>query len=189
VKKPLEIRTPLNIDICKTLRAGDSILLSGEIYTGRDAAHRRLFEALQRGEPLPIDLRDETLFYAAPTPARPGRVIGSIGPTTSGRMDAYTPALIEQGLRGMIGKGGRSPEVVAAIKKYGAVYFGAIGGIAALTSRCVKKAAVVAYEDLGPEAIMRMDILRMPVVVINDARGGDLYHAFHPSDPTPSDKY
>lgn len=175
MKNPLEIRTPLTRDLCGRLRAGDGVFLSGVIYTGRDAAHRRLFEALRQGRPLPIDLEDETLFYAAPTPARPGRVIGSIGPTTSARMDAYTPALIERGLRGMIGKGKRLPEVIAAIGKHGAVYFGAIGGIAALTSRCVKRVAVAAYEDLGPEAILRLEVDRMPLVVINDAQGGDLY--------------
>ena len=175
MKNPLDIRTPLTAELCRGLRAGDGVFLSGEIYTGRDAAHRRLFEAIRRCLPLPIDLRDETLFYAAPTPARPGRVIGSIGPTTSCRMDAFTPALIERGLRGMIGKGKRSPEVIEAIRKHGAVYFGAIGGIAALTSRCVKRAAMAAYEDLGPEAILRLEVDRMPLVVINDAEGGDLY--------------
>lgn len=175
MKNPVDIRTPLSIEICRSLRAGDGVFLSGAIYTGRDAAHRRLFEMLQQGEPLPIELENETMFYAAPTPARPGRVIGSIGPTTSYRMDAYTPALIERGLRGMIGKGKRSPEVIVAIRKHGSVYFGAIGGIAALTSRCVKRAAVAAFEDLGPEAIMRLDVYRMPLVVIADARGGDLY--------------
>jgi fumarate hydratase subunit beta len=150
-------------------------LLSGRIYTGRDAAHRRLFEAIGRGERLPINLQDETMFYAAPTPARPGQVIGSIGPTTSGRMDAFTPRLIEAGLRGMIGKGMRSQEVVESIKKHQAVYFGAIGGIAALTARCVREAAVAAYDDLGPEAILRLEVVDLPLVVVNDIRGGDLY--------------
>jgi fumarate hydratase subunit beta len=173
--KPFEIRTPLNIEVCAGLNAGDCVLLSGFVYTGRDAAHRRLFDAIGHGETLPIDLRDEVMFYAAPTPARPGQVIGSIGPTTSGRMDVFTPRLIEAGLRGMIGKGSRSPEVIDAIIEYQAVYFGAIGGVAALTARCVRKAAVVAYNDLGPEAILRLEVVSLPLVVINDARGGDLY--------------
>lgn len=157
------------------LRAGDMILLSGDIYTARDAAHRRMYEALNKGLPLPIDLSTATIFYAAPSPTPPGKVIGSIGPTTSYRMDAFTPALIEHGLRGMIGKGNRSPEVVEAIKKYRAVYFGAIGGIAALTAKCVKKMELVAYEDLGPEAIRKLTILDLPLFVVNDSRGNDLY--------------
>jgi fumarate hydratase subunit beta len=173
--KPFEIRTPLSIEIRAGLNAGDSVLLSGWVYTGRDMAHRRLFEAIGRGESLPINLRDEVMFYAAPTPARPGKIIGSIGPTTSGRMDAFTPRLIEAGLRGMIGKGMRAPEVIEAIKKHQAVYFGAIGGIAALTAGCVRKATVAAYDDLGPEAILRLEIVELPLVVINDAHGGDLY--------------
>lgn len=175
MRKPIEIRTPLGVDIRTSLNAGDSVLLSGWVYTGRDVAHRRLFEALGRGESLPIKLQDEILFYAAPTPAKPGQIIGSIGPTTSGRMDAFTPRLIEAGLRGMIGKGMRSPEVIDAIREHQAVYFGAIGGIAALTARCVRKATIAAYDDLGPEAILRLEIVRLPLVVVNDARGGDLY--------------
>ena len=175
MQKPFEIRTPLGLEVREGLNAGDGVLLSGWVYTGRDVAHRRLYEAIGRGEDLPINLRDEVLFYAAPTPARPGQVIGSIGPTTSSRMDVFTPRLIEAGLRGMIGKGMRSPEVVEAIRKHGAVYFGAIGGIAALTARCVRKAAVAAYDDLGPEAVLRMEIVNMPLVVVNDTRGGDLY--------------
>jgi fumarate hydratase subunit beta len=182
MQKPLEIRTPLNPETCAGLHAGDSVLLSGPVYTGRDAAHRRLFEALVRGESLPISLRNEVMFYAAPTPARPGQIIGSIGPTTSGRMDAFTPRLIEAGLRGMIGKGRRSPEVIEAIIRHQAVYFGAIGGVAALTARCIRSAAVAAYEDLGPEAILRLEVVALPLVVINDAHGGDLYRnveSFH----------
>jgi fumarate hydratase subunit beta len=175
MRKPFEIRTPLSIEICEGLNAGDRVLLSGPVYTGRDMAHRRLFEAIGRGESLPINLRNGVLFYAAPTPARPEQIIGSIGPTTSGRMDAFTPRLIEAGLRGMIGKGRRSPEVIDAIVKHQAVYFGAIGGIAALTARCIKKATVAAYEDLGPEAIMQIELVELPLVVINDVRGRDLY--------------
>lgn len=171
----IRMDTPLNSDACAGLRAGDMVLLSGRVYTGRDAAHRRLVETLDRGEALPVDLQNEAIFYAAPTPARPGRVIGSIGPTTSYRMDPFTPRLLEMGLKGMIGKGKRSPEVIAAIREHGAVYLGAIGGIAALMSRCVTEAKVVAYEDLGPEAIMRLMLYELPLVVINDAQGGDLY--------------
>ena len=170
-----KIQTPLTAEILASLRAGDMVLLSGEVYTARDAAHRRMYEAIKKGLPLPIDLKTATIFYAAPSPTPVGRVIGSIGPTTSYRMDAFTPLLIEHGLRGMIGKGDRSPEVVEAIKKYGAVYFGAIGGIAALTARAVKRVELIAYEDLGPEAIRRLTIEEMPVVVVNDSVGNDLY--------------
>ncbi|MDD4241454.1 MAG: Fe-S-containing hydro-lyase [Smithellaceae bacterium] len=171
----LRLTTPLSAKTRARLKAGDMVLLSGDIYTARDAAHRRLYEAIVKGLPLPIDLTTATIFYAAPSPTPVGKVIGSIGPTTSYRMDVFTPTLIERGLRGMIGKGNRSPEVVLAIKRYGAVYFGAIGGIAALTASCVKHMEMVAYEDLGPEAIRKLTVLDMPVVVINDAEGNDLY--------------
>ena len=174
---PIHIQTPLCDDVCLSLRAGNMVLLSGDIYTARDAAHRRMYEALTNGLPLPVDLSATTIFYAAPSPTPAGKVIGSIGPTTSYRMDAFTPALIEHGLRGMIGKGNRSPEVVEAIRKYGAVYFGAIGGIAALTAQCVKRMELVAYEDLGPEAIRRLTVVDLPVVVINDSQGNDLYQS------------
>lgn len=170
-----KIQTPLTDDVITSLRAGDMILLSGEVYTARDAAHRRLYEALSQGLPLPIDLATSTIFYAAPSPTPPRRVIGSIGPTTSYRMDAFTPALIEHGLRAMIGKGSRSAQVIESIKKNKAVYFGAIGGIAALTAGRVTKIDLVAYEDLGPEAIRKLSILDLPLVVINDSRGNDLY--------------
>ena len=172
---PRKIKTPLNDEIITSLHAGDMVLLSGEVYTARDVAHRRLYEALIKGEKLPVNLSETILFYAAPTPTPPGKIIGSIGPTTSYRMDFFTPKLIENGLRGMIGKGNRSPEVVAALKKYGAVYFGAIGGIAALMSQCVKKMEMVAYEDLGPEAIRKLTVIDFPLVVINDFQGNDLY--------------
>ncbi len=172
---PVRIQTPLDKGVCLSLRAGDMVLLSGEVYTARDAAHRRMYEALKKGFALPIDLTTATLFYAAPSPAPPGRVIGSIGPTTSYRMDAFTPEFIEHGLKGMIGKGGRSPKVVQAIRRYKAVYFGAIGGIAALTARCVKNVELVAYEDLGPEAIRKLTVIDLPLVVINDSKGNDLY--------------
>ena len=170
-----KIKTPLNKEVIMSLHAGDMVLLSGEVYTARDVAHRRLYDALTESEALPIDLTKAVLFYAAPTPTPPSKVIGSIGPTTSCRMDFFTPKLIENGLRGMIGKGKRSPDVVAALKKYGAVYFGAIGGIAALMSQCVKKMELIAYEDLGPEAIRKLTLVDLPLVVINDSQGNDLY--------------
>ena len=172
---PRKIHTPLTEEIIASLHAGDMVLLSGEVYTARDVAHRRMYDALTKGDALPIDLSGTVLFYAAPTPTRPGKVIGSIGPTTSYRMDFFTPKLIENGLRGMIGKGMRSPDVVAALKKYEAVYFGAIGGIAALMSQCVKKMELIAYEDLGPEAIRKLTIVDLPLVVINDSQGNDQY--------------
>jgi fumarate hydratase subunit beta len=172
---PKKIKTPLTEEVISSLHAGDMVLLSGEVYTARDVAHRRLYEAFLKGEKLPIDLSQIVLFYAAPTPAPPKKIIGSIGPTTSYRMDFFTPKLIENGLRGMIGKGNRSPEVVEAIKKYKAVYLGAIGGIAALMSQCVKKVELIAYEDLGPEAIRRLTVINFPLVVINDSEGNDLY--------------
>ena len=172
---PRKIKTPLSKEIITSLHAGDMVLLSGEVYTARDVAHRRLYESLIKGEKLPINLSETILFYAAPTPTPQKKVIGSIGPTTSYRMDFFTPKLIENGLRGMIGKGKRSPEVVESIKLHKAVYFGAIGGIAALMSQCVKKMEMVAYEDLGPEAIRKLTIVNLPLVVINDSQGNDLY--------------
>jgi len=174
--KPVRtINTPLTDEICVELRASEMVLLSGEVFTARDAAHLRLREAIRGGERLPFELNGAVIFYAGPAPAPPGRVIGAIGPTTSYRMDPFAPSLMERGLKGMIGKGKRSPEVIAALRQHRAVYFGAIGGIAALTARCVRRAAVVAYEDLGPEAVLRLELVEMPLVVINDTRGGDLY--------------
>lgn len=170
-----KIQTPLTNEVIASLKAGDMVLISGEVYTARDVAHRRLYEALERGEKLPIDLSTSVIFYAAPSPTPPGKVIGSIGPTTSYRMDFFTPKLIENGLRGMIGKGGRSPEVIAALQKYGAVYFGTVGGIAALSAQCVQKVELIAYEDLGPEAIRKLTIVDFPAIVVNDAFGNDLY--------------
>jgi fumarate hydratase subunit beta len=175
MKTSQKIKTPLNEEIITSLHAGDMVLLSGEVYTARDAAHRRLYDALIKGNKLPLDLTQTVLFYAGPSPTPPKKVIGSIGPTTSYRMDAFTPKLLEAGLRAMIGKGNRSPEVVEAIKKHKAVYFGAIGGIAALMSQCVKKVEMVAYEDLGPEAIRKLTVKDFPLVVINDFQGNDLY--------------
>lgn len=169
------ISTPLTEEKVKELKAGDMILLSGVIYTGRDAAHKRLAELLEKGEQLPIDVTDSIIYYVGPTPAKEGQPIGSAGPTTSYRMDDYTPALLEQGLRGMIGKGLRNEKVVESMKKNKAVYFGAIGGAAALIGKCVKKAEVVTYEDLGAEAIRRLEIEDMPVVVVIDCEGNNLY--------------
>jgi fumarate hydratase subunit beta len=170
-----KIKTPLAEEDITSLRAGDMVLLSGEIYTARDVAHRRLYDAITKGENLPFDLRGKIIFYAGPAPTPPGKVIGSIGPTTSCRMDFFTPKLIENGLKGMIGKGNRSPEVVEAIRKNHAVYFGAIGGIAALISQCIKKVELVAYENLGPEAIRKLTVIDLPLIVINDVQGNDLY--------------
>lgn len=175
MEKPIIINTPLTDEVCRELSVGDTVLLSGIIITGRDVAHKRLFESAIRGEKLPVDLNGMVMFYAAPTPAKPNRVIGSIGPTTSSRMDKYTPKLLELGLKGMIGKGKRSSEVKEAIRDYGAVYFGAVGGVAALMSRCVKKARVISYADLGPEAMMQLEVENFPLVVVNDSRGNDLY--------------
>ncbi|NLA42118.1 MAG: Fe-S-containing hydro-lyase [Smithella sp.] len=170
-----KIQTPLTEDVIMSLRAGDMVLFSGEVYTARDAAHRRMVDAVQKGLPLPVDLKTAVIFYAAPSPTPPGRVIGAIGPTTSCRMDAFTPLLVEQGLRVMIGKGSRSPEVVASIKKYRGVYFGAIGGIAALIARSVTRMKPIAFEDLGPEAIRCLTLVDLPLVVANDPQGNDLY--------------
>jgi fumarate hydratase subunit beta len=158
-----------------SLKAGDAVRLSGVIYTARDAAHKKIVEALERGEPLPFDIAGQTLYYVGPSPAPPGRVIGSAGPTTSTRLDAYTPRLLAAGLKGMIGKGPRSAEVKEALKKYRAVYFGAVGGAGALLSKSILKAEVVAYSDLGPEAVLRLEVRDFPVTVINDIQGGDLY--------------
>jgi fumarate hydratase subunit beta len=175
IQKAVRIHTPLTDEICTALRAGDAVLLSGTVFTARDVAHRRISEALQRGEGPPVPLEGETIFYAGPTPAPPARTIGSVGPTTSGRMDIYTPALLDAGLKGMIGKGKRSAAVREAIRRNRAVYFAAIGGVAALLSRCVTAAEVIAYEDLGTEAIRRLSIADFPLIVINDPEGRDLY--------------
>lgn len=171
----MEITSPLDPEVVEKLRAGDQIFISGVIYTARDAAHKRLIEALDRGEEPPFDFRGQTLYYMGPSPAKPGQVIGAAGPTTSGRMDVYSPRLIAAGLKGMIGKGSRSKEVKEAIKEHKAVYLAAIGGAGALIARSIKRAEVVAYEDLGAEAIMRLEVERFPATVVNDAHGGDLY--------------
>ncbi|WP_456454872.1 Fe-S-containing hydro-lyase [Thermovibrio sp.] len=170
------IKAPITDErVIENLKAGDLVLISGVIYTARDAAHKRLVEALDRGEELPIDLKGQVIYYAGPAPAKPGKPIGSVGPTTSYRMDPYAPRLLKEGLKGMIGKGTRSKEVIEAIKRYKGVYFGAVGGAAAYLARCVKSAEVVAYEDLGPEAIRRLVVEDFPAFVVNDIYGNDLY--------------
>lgn len=171
----VNITTPLADEIVKSLRIGQQVFINGVIYTGRDAAHKRLVELMEQGKELPVDLKGQIIYYVGPAPARPGKVIGSAGPTTAGRMDAYAPLLIEQGLKGMIGKGARSEKVVQAMQKHGAVYFGAIGGAAALIARSIQEATIVAYPDLGPEAIYRLVVKDFPAIVVNDSFGGDLY--------------
>ena len=169
-----EIRLPLTEETIAGLRAGDHVTLTGVIYTARDAAHKRMIETLDRGEPLPIDIKGAVIYYVGPTPERPGRVIGAAGPTTSMRLNPYTPRLMEQGLKATIGKGGRSQEVREVLKKYRGVYFLAVGGTGALLSKRIKKAEVVAYEDLGTEAIRRLEVEGFPVIVANDMYGDDL---------------
>jgi fumarate hydratase subunit beta len=175
MSEPIRLTTPLQEDVILRLRAGDRVLLSGTIYTGRDAAHKRMFDLLQAGKELPVDLRGQVIYYVGPTPAKPGRVIGSAGPTTSGRMDAYAPLLMAYGLKGMIGKGLRGQPVRDAMSTHKAIYFGATGGAAALLARRIKSCEIVAYEDLGTEAIRRLVVEDFPLVVINDCIGGDLY--------------
>lgn len=170
----IPVTVPMSREQAKALRAGDDCLLSGVIYTARDAAHKRLCALIEEGKELPIDLRDSVIYFVGPTPGKEGQVIGSAGPTTSYRMDAYSPSLIALGQTGMIGKGGRSPEVVEAMKQHGAVYFGAIGGCGALLSKCIISSQVVAYEDLGTEAIRRLEVKDFPVVVVIDSEGNDL---------------
>ena len=170
-----KITLPLTEELARTLHAGDEVLVSGVIYTSRDAGHKRMCEALARGEELPFDPTDATIYYVGPTPAKPGQVIGSAGPTTSGRMDAYAPTMMSVGARGMIGKGARLPEVVDAMKKFSGVYFGAIGGAGALLAKCIKSAELIAYEDLGAEALRKLYIEDMPLVVIIDSDGRNLY--------------
>ena len=170
-----KINLPLTAELAKTLKAGDEVLLTGTIYTSRDAGHKRMCESLAKGEPLPFDPTDATIYYVGPTPAKPGAVIGSAGPTTSGRMDAYAPTMMSVGARGMIGKGARLPEVVEAMKKYNGVYFGAIGGAGALLAKCIKSAELIAFKDLGAEALRKLYVEDMPLVVIIDSEGNNLY--------------
>ena len=172
---PISLKVPLSRERARELKSGDNCLLSGVIYTARDAAHKRLCELIAQGKELPIEIKDSVIYFVGPTPARPGEVIGSAGPTTSYRMDAYSPVLIALGQTGMIGKGKRGPEVISAMKEHGAVYFGAIGGCGALLSQCIKKAEVVAYDDLGAEAIRRLEVENFPVLVVIDSEGNNLY--------------
>jgi fumarate hydratase subunit beta len=173
--EPVHITSPLDRKMIKELTAGTPVLISGTIYTARDAAHKRLVEALKNKETLPLVLKGQTIYYTGPSPARPGRIIGSAGPTTSGRMDIYTPRLLSAGVRTMIGKGSRSAEVREAMQKYKAVYLIATGGAGALLARSIKKVAVVAYEDLGPEAIRMLTVDKFPAIVANDIYGNDLF--------------
>lgn len=169
------INVPLSKEDAKSLKVGDYVYLTGTIYSARDAAHKRMSEALAKGEKLPIEMEGNVIYYMGPSPAREGRPIGSAGPTTSGRMDPYAPTLLDLGLRGMIGKGKRTQEVHDAVVRNGAVYFAAVGGAGALLSHCIKKAEVVAYDDLGPEAIRKLEIEELPAVVVMDSEGSDLY--------------
>lgn len=169
------ITLPLCEDDIKSLHAGDRVLISGDIYTARDAAHKRMCESLDRGEDLPFDIKNQTIYYAGPAPAKPGEIIGSCGPTTSGRVDIYTPRLLDMGLKGMIGKGERSDEVAQSMKKNGAIYFAAIGGAGALIADCVKKREPVAYEDLGTEAIVKLSVCDFAVTVVIDSEGNNAY--------------
>lgn len=171
----MRIHTPLTDEVVATLRAGQKVLISGIIYVARDAAHKRIVEAMDAGAPLPLELQGQIIYYMGPAPAKPGQAIGSAGPTTSYRMDPYTPRLLAAGLKGMIGKGNRSQEVKDAIRKYRAVYFAATGGAGALIAKSVKKAEVIAYEDLGAEALWRLEVENFPATVINDIYGGDAY--------------
>jgi fumarate hydratase subunit beta len=170
-----EIKLPLTEETIRELEAGDNVLLTGVLYTARDIAHRRMVEALEQGKPIPFDIKGQVIYYTGPAPARPGQVIGSSGPTTSGRMDLYTPRLITEGLKGMIGKGARSQAVKDAIKQCGAVYMAAIGGTGALISKTIKKSEVIAYPELGAEAIHRLEVEDFPATIINDIYGRDLY--------------
>jgi len=171
----MKISTPLTDDVLEQLHAGETVEISGTIYVARDAAHKRMVEALDRGEKLPVDLTGQVVYYMGPSPTKPGQVIGSAGPTTSGRMDRYAPRLMEVGLKGMIGKGLRAAPVKEAMKKYKAVYFAATGGAAALIAQRIKKAKVIAYEDLGAEALQELQVEDFPVTVVNDIYGGDAY--------------
>ncbi|MFW5808553.1 MAG: FumA C-terminus/TtdB family hydratase beta subunit [Spirochaetota bacterium] len=170
------LTTPLYHDRVRLLKVGDEVRITGILYTARDAAHRRFYDAIKKGEPLPIDLEDQILYYTGPTPAPPGRVIGSAGPTTSSRMDDYTPLLLEKtGLLGMIGKGNRSHKVREAVLRFGAVYLAAIGGAGALAAQCIKSSEIVAYEDLGTEAVRRIEVDNFPAVVALDSAGGCVF--------------
>ncbi len=173
--EPVHLATPLTEEMITRLKAGDPVLISGRLYTARDAAHERLHRMLRRGEPLPVDLTGQVIYYCGPTPPRPGRPIGAAGPTTATRMDVYTPDLLAAGVRGMIGKGRRGPEVRDALRRYRCVYFAAIEGTAALLGQCVRSAEIIAFPELGPEAIYEFVVDRFPAVVANDIHGNDVY--------------
>lgn len=174
-KESKHITAPFTDDVARRLKAGDAVLISGTIIAARDAAHKRLTEALARGEDLPIDLKGAVIYYVGPSPAKPGQVIGSAGPTTSGRMDSYTPAMLDQGVKGMIGKGYRKPEVIEAMKKHGVAYMAAVGGAGALIAKTIKTYKVLAYEDLGPEAVAAMEVENFPAIVVIDSNGDNYY--------------
>ena len=174
-KMEKHINAPIDEEVVKTLEAGDFVYISGTIYTARDAAHKRMYESMLDHKEIPIDLKNNIIYYLGPTPAREGQVIGSAGPTTSSRMDKYTPLMLKNGLKGMIGKGKRSEEVIKAMQKEGAVYFAAIGGAGALLSKCITKAEVIAYDDLGTEAIRKLEVKDLPVIVVIDSKGNNLY--------------
>jgi fumarate hydratase subunit beta len=175
MSEPIILTPPLSDEDVVQLKAGERVLITGTIYTGRDAAHKRLVDLLAEGKDLPFNLEGQIIYFVGPTPTRPGKPIGSAGPTTSYRMDAYSPALVERGLKGMIGKGSRSQEVVDAMVRHKAVYLAAVGGAAALISRRIESSEVIAYEDLGPEAIRRLEVRDFPAIVVNDCEGNDLY--------------
>ena len=170
-----DLNVPANTEELAELKSGDYVYLTGTIYTARDAAHKRMYETLLDGKELPVDVKGQFIYYLGPTPAREGQVIGSAGPTTSSRMDKYTPTMLDQGLKGMIGKGKRSSEVIESIKQNGAVYFAAVGGAGALLSKCIKEAEVIAYDDLGTEAIRKLRVENFPVIVVIDNQGNNLY--------------
>ena len=170
-----KIKTPLTEEVIKDLKAGDNVLITGVIYTARDAAHKKFIELIKKGEKLPIDLEGQIIYYVGPTPAKPGQVIGSAGPTTSGRMDAYTPEVLKLGLAGCIGKGSRSQAVKDALVEFKGVYMAAVGGAAALISQRINKSEIVAYPELGPEAVRRLEVDDFPATIINDIYGNDLY--------------
>ena len=173
--RQIRLTTPLTDGDVENLKIGDKVLLNGVLLTGRDAAHKRLLDLIKNGKDLPVDIKGQVIYYVGPTPAKPGKPIGSAGPTTSYRMDPFAPTLIELGLKGMIGKGNRSQEVIESMKKHKAIYFGATGGAGALIAKRIKKASIIAYEDLGPEAIRILEVEDFPVTVVNDCNGNDLY--------------
>ena len=181
----IDLETPLDNSTIEKLKAGDKVRISGVLYTGRDAAHKRLIEMVESGKDLPFDVKGQLLYYVGPTPAKPGQVIGSAGPTTSYRMDTYAPTLIKMGLKGTIGKGSRSKEVIEAMKKHKAVYFAAVGGAAALIAKAIKRVEIIAFDDLGTEAIRKMEVENFPAIVVNDTKGGDLYNIGREKYKTP----